>query len=34
MHYGVAVARKAGLTADMTLNCLSKADIMKVFSKK
>ena len=34
MHYGVAVARKAGLTADMTLNCLDKEGIMKVFSKK
>ncbi|MCP9755864.1 DNA polymerase/3'-5' exonuclease PolX [Lacihabitans sp. CCS-44] len=34
MHYGVAVARKAGLTTDMTLNCLSKEEIMKVFSKK
>lgn len=34
MHYGVAVARKAGLTADMTLNCLATEDILKVFSKK
>jgi DNA polymerase (family 10) len=34
MHYGVAVARKGGLTADMTLNCLDKEGIMKVFSKK
>ncbi|HLO44258.1 MAG TPA: PHP domain-containing protein [Leadbetterella sp.] len=34
MHYGLAVARKAGLTADMTLNCLATEDILKVFSKK
>lgn len=34
MQYGVAVARKAGLTSDMTLNCLGREAILKVFSKK
>jgi DNA polymerase (family X) len=34
MHYGVAVARKAGLTTDMTLNALGTDEILKVFSKK
>jgi DNA polymerase (family 10) len=34
MHYGVEVARKGGLPAEMTLNCLNTAEILKVFSKK
>jgi DNA polymerase (family X) len=34
MHYGVAVARKGGLPSEMTLNCLGKDEILKVFSKK
>lgn len=34
MKYGVSVARKAGLTKDMTLNTLDYKNIMHVFSKK
>jgi DNA polymerase (family 10) len=34
MHYGVEVARKGGLPTEMTLNCLSTTEILKVFSKK
>lgn len=34
MHYGVKVARKAGLSSEMTLNCKSYGELMKVFNKK
>lgn len=34
MHYGVKVARKAGLSSEMTLNCKSYVELMKVFNKK
>ncbi|MCP9766977.1 DNA polymerase/3'-5' exonuclease PolX [Lacihabitans sp. LS3-19] len=34
MQYGVEVARKGGLPKEMTLNCLSTSEILKVFSKK
>ena len=34
MQYGVSVARKAGLSSDMTLNCLSLSEILKLFHKK
>ncbi len=34
MHYGVSVARKAGLISKMTLNCLSLSEILKVLKKK
>lgn len=34
MHYGVANARKGGLTSEMTLNCKSTEELMKIFSKK
>jgi DNA polymerase (family 10) len=34
MHYGVAVARKGGLTKEMCLNALSLQDITQVFKNK
>jgi DNA polymerase (family 10) len=34
MHYGVAVARKGGLTKEMCLNALSLQDITQVFNHK
>ena len=34
MHYGVAVARKGGLTHDMTFNALSLADMELYLQKK
>lgn len=34
MHYGVAVARKGGLTADMTLNALSLAEMEAYLAKR
>jgi DNA polymerase (family X) len=34
MNYGVDVARKAGLTASMTLNCLNLEAVKNVLSKK
>lgn len=34
MHYGVKVARKAGLSSEMTLNCKSYSELMNVFNKK
>jgi DNA polymerase (family 10) len=33
MHYGIAVARKAGLTKNMTLNALEKPELLKIFKK-
>jgi DNA polymerase (family 10) len=33
MHYGIAVARKAGLIKNMTLNALEKPELLKIFKK-
>lgn len=34
MNYGVKVARKVGLSIEMTLNCKSYKELMEVFNKK